>query len=377
MHPVTLCSGSGGRDYANYTNTVALCGTLYGAPRREDGSLSLLFDPGSSWTLPMYSCISTAKASIKTVSFRFNGSDDVSGLSVTNVQDKTYPDEASKPLWGVEHYDLNLTDVVPLWGLVTPESAATLNLSTLRKESLYLPGYGSALGGGMLTQNLPGQDFASQALSKVFSIPAISATGDIDYSGSSNLAMYRLWQDLSRNATSAGRILSLIWTDIAANMVLGTRGLHPADDTPLRKRDASPAAGTDTPTITTYERRVRYRYAYGIPAFLTLLVTASILLTTSGLMLFGSAGPSHMRLFLDHTSAGRFLTAQQAGYGQAIPVETKAWVSSVGRQRFTLGSHGWVDGGLMAGNREAGDGQVGIPAPYVRVSGYGVAGKSD
>lgn len=62
----------------------------------EDGSASLMLDPGSSWTVPLYSCI------IKTVSFRFNGSDDLSGLTITNPVDKVYPNETSKPLWRVE-----------------------------------------------------------------------------------------------------------------------------------------------------------------------------------------------------------------------------------------------------------------------------------
>ncbi|KAF1978859.1 hypothetical protein BU23DRAFT_497820, partial [Bimuria novae-zelandiae CBS 107.79] len=50
-----LCKGAGGQDYDNITNMVASCGLLYGAPRRCDGSASLSFDPGSSWTLPMFS----------------------------------------------------------------------------------------------------------------------------------------------------------------------------------------------------------------------------------------------------------------------------------------------------------------------------------
>jgi hypothetical protein len=72
---------------------------MYGAPRRQDGDASLLFEPGSSWTIPMYSCISATKALVKTVSFRFNGSDSLSGLTVTGLIDKVYPNDASKPLW--------------------------------------------------------------------------------------------------------------------------------------------------------------------------------------------------------------------------------------------------------------------------------------
>src|SRR5271155_4000601 len=113
-----LCQGAGGQDYANITNFAAVCGLMYGAPRRHDGSASLIFDPGSSWTIPMYSCISATKALVKTVSFRFNGSDDLSGLTVTSLTDKVYPNDTSKPLWGVEDTQMALADVKPLWGLV-------------------------------------------------------------------------------------------------------------------------------------------------------------------------------------------------------------------------------------------------------------------
>lgn len=130
-------------DDANITNFATQCGLLYGAPQRQDGTQSLVSEPepDSSWTIPMYSCVSAAKASIKTVSFRFNGSDDLSSLIVTNLVEKNYPKEDSKPLWAVENTGMYLRDVNPLWGLVKPEGQAGFNLSTIQKESLMLPGY--------------------------------------------------------------------------------------------------------------------------------------------------------------------------------------------------------------------------------------------
>jgi hypothetical protein len=112
----------------------------------------------------MYSCISATKALIKTVSFRFNGSDDLSGLSVTGLGDKIYPNDASKPVWGVENTDMFLADASPLWGLVEPQQG-NVNISTLQKESLWLPGY-SVMGDAPPAQgyqNLPGVDFHSHA----------------------------------------------------------------------------------------------------------------------------------------------------------------------------------------------------------------------
>lgn len=110
-------------------------------------------DPGSNWSIPLYSCASGVKATIKTVSFKFNGSDDLSGLSVTKIQAKEYTENSSKPLWGVENSELPLRDARPLWGLVSSDAASKLGLSTLRKEHLWLPGTGDM---GFLTTQAQG-----------------------------------------------------------------------------------------------------------------------------------------------------------------------------------------------------------------------------
>jgi hypothetical protein len=339
---------------------VADCGLLYGAPRRKDGSASLLFDPGSAWTLPMYSCMSTVKASIKTVTFRFNNTDDLSGLSVIAVQEKTYPDEMSKPLWAVEQSNMSLQDGNPLWGLVTEESAKQVNVSTLRKESLYLPGFaGNSLGAMSSHQNLPSADFPAIALGATYTTGGLTSNAKIDYSGGSNLALYRLWQERSRTAGTAANILNLIWTDIATNLVIGTKGLG-TRDTALKKREETSSGSPETPQVTNYTRRIRYKYVYGIPAFMALLLVCISACTTLFFMLFGHAQPSTMRTFLQNTSAGRFLTAQsgaQAGYATSTAHEdsaspsggdepsnapTKIWVKQAGHSEFTLGPGGWT-----------------------------------
>jgi hypothetical protein len=339
-----LCQGAGGQDYANITNFVAVCGLMYGAPRRQDGSASLLFDPGSSWTVPMYSCISATKAMIKTVSFRFNGSDDLSGLTVTGLTDKVYPNDTSKPLWGVEHTEMALADVKPLWGLVAPHSQGNVSLSTLRKESLWLPGYSGLSEGPSTTgyQNLPGVDFHSDALTAAYDV-GYGLNRMVDYSGQSNLAIYRLWQDLSRTPTTAAKILNLIWTDVAANSVVGTKSME-AHHEAKRKRDNNVATSdSNTVPVTVYQRRIKYHLPYAIPAFIVLFSTTCIFLLTSCIVLFGHAGPSKMRKYLNETSAGRILTAHLymgvADGDRDVGSERSAskWINAVGRKRITLG----------------------------------------
>lgn len=352
--PDTLCRGQGGGDLANITNIVSKCGVLNGAPIRNDGSTSLMFDPGPEWSVSMYTCMSTVQATIKTVSFRFNGTnDDLTGLEVISLVDKTYPTEDSKPLWGVENSEMYLKDGNPLWGLVSEERSKSLNLSTVRKESLYMPGRDGVIG----WQNVPGVDFASIVLDMAYNF-AFTTKG-VDYSGQSNLAMFRKWQELSKTPSTSAKILNLIWTDIAANMVVGTKSLAPHENAKRKRDDATGDASTPSP-VTNYTRRVKYRNAYGIPAFLSLVLIVACFTSIIYFVLFSGATPSTMRTFLQHTSADRLLTShvgnaghaqRRTGYdGYTPPGEgdgysdapTKVWLKGAGQRRFTLGGEGWT-----------------------------------
>ncbi|KAL1976220.1 hypothetical protein VTN31DRAFT_2502 [Thermomyces dupontii] len=168
-----LCSETNYNDVANLDNFAAACGLVYGTPKRADGKQSSpgVSEPGSDWSVPLYSCIMTAKATIKRVTFRFNGTDDLSGIKITEINNKVYPDEGSKPLWGVERSEKRLVDVDPLWGLISSPYQGNISLYILRQESLYLPGREGSLFtplGGY--EYLPGADFYSKGLTTVFKL---------------------------------------------------------------------------------------------------------------------------------------------------------------------------------------------------------------
>jgi hypothetical protein len=188
-----ICGGSGGQDYANITNILVTCSLMHGVPQRQDGGSNLIFESGSRWSQPLYSCATTAKATIKTVSFSFNGTDqNLNNLNITNIQNKVYPDENSRPLWGVENtgngYTLNQMNLI--WGIVSPQYENNPNVSTVRQESLYLPGWCS-LDNSMYrvdTFNLPASDFYAGAIGEGYQV---GLANDVvyDYSGDSNMAM--------------------------------------------------------------------------------------------------------------------------------------------------------------------------------------------
>jgi len=330
----TLCEGSAGQDFANITNFAAMCGLVWGVPQRTDGVNDLMFLPGSEWTMPMYSCISAAQAIIKTVEFRFNTTDNLSGLEVVDIVDKTYPNDDAKPLWGVENTEIPLADARALWGLVSPELATqTANLSTLRKESLLLPGYSST---GITTtgyENLPGVDFPAEALGVAYSIG--SAGSDVpDYSGRTNLAMFQRWKALSGSPDLIAQILNLVWTDIAANDVLGTKGVAPTQGSNNQKRDIT-SGGVAIP-VTMYDRQIKYRLPYAVPAIIVLALLVLSSLLTCCAVLFGRASPSKMKRYLNTTSAGRIMTSNFQGHVDN-DISTKHWIASSGKIPFTVG----------------------------------------
>jgi hypothetical protein len=330
----------------------------------------------------MYSCATAAKATIKTVSFRYNGTDDdLSGLKVVSIVDKTYPNEESKPLWAVENSDMYLKDGSPLWGIISKDNEKKLNLSTIKKESLYLPGGNPTIG----AQNTPGADFAAIALDMTYEtgFSSLSATSAlIDYSGQSNLAMYKKWQELSKDPGTSAKILNLIWTDIAANMVVGTKGLQPHDNAKM-KRDGA-ASDFKTPPVVNYTRRVQYKYIYGIPAFLALALFIAAVLATLFFSLFSGASLSTMRTILQHTSAGRFLTSQggqstHTSYGGHTPTShddgytnapTAVWKQGAGKQLFTLGAEGWTKNVQHVPGYENKGGATVVYAPVPNPQGF-------
>lgn len=108
------------------------------------------------------------------------------------------------------------------------------------------------------------------------------------------------WQKLSRrfNGTAA---LNLIWTDIAANHVLGTRSVVPSStgDNAKKSQTSVPDIG-----VIFYVNSLRFHMLYGIPVFLTLAMTLLVCGFALISILVQGSGPRRMIQFLNWTSVG-------------------------------------------------------------------------
>lgn len=197
-------------------------------------------------------------------------------------------------------------------------------------------------------QNLPGVDFYFQSLASALSINRPGGTGYqgyADYSGKTSGALYAKWQNLSTSADTAAKILDLVWTDVAANAVVGTKGwgLNAAtsrqpNNIRIRASDGNDAQQNSVP-ITIYERHIRYQMLFAIPAFVTLAAAVAVFLGVSVLAVMGRTGPGRIRKFLEATSAGRIIGAflwinKSTGKG------TREWIEAVGTRAVRITNEG-------------------------------------
>lgn len=294
-------------------------------PHRVDQGSSLIFETGSRWSQKLYTCVTAAKASIKVVSLNYTQGEDLSGLSVQQVRAKTYDSPSDEPTWGVENTGeaYHVGEIQPLWGLVDDSSAS--NLSTLRRPWFYLPGYfafDTLFDSFFIAsrQNLPATDFPGRALGVAYHVGGPSSpAGGIDYTGHSSLAMFARWQELSANASAASLIPNLIFTDAAANMVVGTKGAN-----------ASQRAFLDN-LITPTQMTVRYHFEYAIPAFLCLLVLLVAIALVTVMACFRKATFAMLKRQLNATSPGRLYTASLFPNRAILPMSSSSWSREHGK----------------------------------------------
>lgn len=346
-----MCTGSMTGDYANMTNLDVKCGLLLGPAKRLDGSSSNVVEPGSWWTRPIYSCASATKVSIKTVRFIYNASNtnSLENIKVLSVTDKTYPNETSLPIWGVENANMKLRDLAPFYGLISPDKENSINLTTIRSGHLYVPASTSTVWEAALSSTISGGDFnpgvrgPAQIWNTVY---GFTSDDNVDYSAATNMALLQKWLTLSSNTTGAAQIANLIWTDLATNYFTGTRSwLTPRDYMPpnLVKRQDGGSSSTDPDEDTgdvvpvqVYVRRLRYHWVYGIPAFLVLLLSVAIVGAAGIATISGRGSISRLRHYMWSLSPGRMFGAFLFPQDGDLYAATTTWIDNIGGRKVRI-----------------------------------------
>ena len=343
-----ICNGAGSGDYANISNIHVGCGLVRGVPIRTDGGPKAIFDDGSEWSIPLYSCATASRATIKTVEFLVTGGGGLPSLQVKSIAPKEYKSEDDHPIWGMEDSGMRITEIPTIWGLVSEKYAKYPNVSTIKQPSFYIPGYAGdgafATGSGVffgppdtLSQNLPGHDFPVMVSNTIYQSDSISGimsdSWPVDMVGRGTLGLYARWSDLSRNASSVGTIIDLIWTDLAASGVVGTKGvLGPGNDAAAAVEAKEAPVVMIQPSI----RRIRYHLAFGIPAFLLLLVIVLISCLAVFSFVTHMSTLSVLKLRIQQLSVGRVFTTVLYPEGSNFTMSPREWSRASGKRTVTL-----------------------------------------
>ncbi|KAG0637144.1 hypothetical protein HOY80DRAFT_1138570 [Tuber brumale] len=343
---VSQCISDGGNMMLNTTKTAILCSTIFGAAKRTDGGdTGRMHDVGSNWSMPIYTCATAIKASVKVVTLTMNGTHILENLRVDKVVPKNYSSKLEMPVWAVENLGENLDDVNPFWGIVDQKYRDYPYLWTIQREHLWLP---SVYRMGTLEEMQQGDSLS------LLTVPgrALRSIGsNYDYFGDTNFDLRSRWRKLSGTQNSAALILNLIWTDIVANNLVGTKSVPSAYG--VTEGDEQPSASMLI--VDTYGKKITYDLAFAIPA-LTILVMWVAMLFLALLMLFTSrVSLAAVRELINHTSTGRSVTNFLYPEICAQSASTKIWVRGAGKKKIGFVSFGkeGSNGGERVGGEAA------------------------
>ncbi|EKM76725.1 hypothetical protein AGABI1DRAFT_108582 [Agaricus bisporus var. burnettii JB137-S8] len=280
------CRGFENADTANITNVHVHCGSFLGPPVRTDGGDSRMFDRGSKWAQAIHACSSTTRVSVQTVTFSSNSSTDMQGLQIN--RDKS----GLNVLWATEKADLNIRDVDLFWGRVDDRYENHSSLWTTRSNRLYLPA-GLSSSFPALAAGMPAAAH-TQAWGRVYD--AGFGNDELqDYSGQSDYAIRAKLQNLVGLDPIRGnsQIRNLVFTDIMANNIIGTRT-------------------NDTLMVAEHLKTLSYDFKYAIPGFLLLAIWIPSFLLSTLFFFTRSVTFTHMKQVFNHISVGRVVVGTSA-----------------------------------------------------------------
>lgn len=170
----------------------------------------------------------------------------------------------------------------------------------------------------------------SETYTKVLTVGALSAPEYLpDYTGFVSYPMYTRWQNLSKSTESATLIFNLLWTDIAASLVTGSKP-HLAS--------SSTASADPSRPVLVFERRIKYDLRYAIPAMLFAALWLVLGIAFLLVLLFAGTRVAHITQLLNHTATGRVVTNIVAPDMAPPGAPTKEWAKSAGVMSFRLES---------------------------------------
>ncbi|KAG0637128.1 hypothetical protein HOY80DRAFT_890179 [Tuber brumale] len=318
-----ICKGSGADDMANITNVAVRCSTIFGTAKRADGGdPGRMHDIGSNWTIPIYTCATAIKASVKVVTFTMNGTHKLENLRVDRVIPKNYSEISVMPVWAIENTGMMIRDIEPFWGIVDPKYKNDPHLWTIQREHLWLPSGGVGLVSSLSSLGL-------------LTVPGAALDGIHtmdDYSGERNFPLLTKWRKLSATQYSAALILNLIWTDMVVNNLVGTKSVTSTYGVAAGNQKAS----TGMFSVETYSKNITYDLRFAIPAFVILAMWVASLFIALLMLIASRVSLAVVRELINQTGTGRYVANFLYPETCVESTSTKDWVSVAGRKNIAF-----------------------------------------
>lgn len=327
-------------EVVKYVNSNVKCSYFLGMPQRANGGSSLEEELGEKWRTPLNICAGAVKASIKKVTFMANGSS-FDNIYVTSVIPKDYT-SSQLPLWAMENFHSPLSigaTKSAIWGIVDPSLDATPGYNFTRSATFYLP---SAY---PLYQNEPDpsqvySDNLAAAIAPFNTLDGVMKGTLIEneyspympsYRGTNNLALRSRWESLSGTADGAARVLALVWTDVFANIVVGTRSRAAEMRPDGVEYEAVPGL------VSVFERRVAYDVRFAVPAVLLAALWVVVVVGAGWSAVVHGSTPGRMKRLLNDTSLGRVIVeSESVELSGGKGLGTKAWLANFGGLKVGL-----------------------------------------
>ena len=283
-----------------------------------------------------------------------------------DVQSKNYTN-SSLPLWGIEIANGNYTieDINLLWGLVDDSLINVSVIQTSRAAEIYLPATTHSVTFGHVYDSFASGIAFSAAWNSVYEYAAAIRGIGVDfiprctplhlrqlstfadtlhprsYSGETNYGLTLKYRNLSRTPAGAANMLNLIWTDLAAFFVVGTKtGFEPGEEQPgasqLRKRNTSPSY-LGNREVHRHVRVIEYKnILYAIPAFIGGGLFILGLITALLMFCFRTVSWETLNHYVNHTSMGRAMTQIISPEVAEPTATTKEWSETAGKVNLEI-----------------------------------------
>ncbi|KAG0634523.1 hypothetical protein HOY80DRAFT_1098254 [Tuber brumale] len=295
------CTGDEDKDMSNAGNVAIGCSTIFGTAERTGGGDSArMHHAGSSWSMPIYTCATAIKASVKVATLTVRRTHTLTNLRVDKVLPKNYSSTSVMLVWAVENSGMKIVDAYPFWGVVDPKYKNASHLWTIQCSHLWLP---SLHREGSLKMLIP----------------------------SNSLALFK-WQVIGATQHTAASILNLIWTDTVANNLVSTKRLPSAYG--ITGEDEKPSTGMLA--VEMYSKRIRYDLRFGIPAFAILVMWVASLSIALLMLVASPVSLRVVRELINHTSTGRSVTNFLYPETCAQGPSTKIWLRDAGRKKIGI-----------------------------------------